>query len=431
MSGRWRVVVAMGCGLALGSGAVWAEAPTLGPPDTAGVKVDLGDPMTAEGQARREAFGLGRRHAPSAIVLPTPTVPLRFSHARHLTTGLQCVDCHVAAATSVRARDVLLPREEGCLDCHDLGDPEASPPAHCATCHPGFEPRWPEGANRRDTRQVLVHPPAVVWPAPHLVFNHKVHLDRGVTCARCHGDMAKVDFATRENALPRMGSCLACHDGRQAPNACTTCHEALPDGRVRTELPGGTLRPAGWDFQDAHDDAWLRGHAASAAQPSASCAACHDAKTCLDCHSGVAKPLAVHPTGFELTHAQAARRDAPHCASCHRSQTFCLDCHQVTRVAPDAPETPAASVRFHPVGWVEGRGARGPNHHAFEAQRNVRACASCHTEASCISCHAPQTLGINPHPPGFSGAACERMRDRNARVCAKCHTPGARELQCR
>ena len=48
-----------------------------------------------------------------------------------------------------------------------------------------------------------------------------------------------------------------------------------------------------------------------------------------------------------------------------------------------------------------------------------------------MACHAPATLGVSPHPPGFGGAACERVRDKNPRVCAKCHAPDARALGCR
>ncbi|TNF30154.1 MAG: cytochrome C [Deltaproteobacteria bacterium] len=433
--GVWVAVLAVLVLLAVGSERLLARAGEPPPlkVDEATTKVDLGDPMTEDGQARRRALSFGRQHTASPLVIPDQEIPLRFSHEAHLAGGkMQCVDCHRAALGSVRAKDVNLPRESVCLDCHDIEAPDAKPQARCETCHPGYVPRWRPGKSQTRTSHVENHPPAVRLPEPHLKFNHKIHVERGITCARCHGDMSKHQLATRENALPVMGTCLACHDGKQAPDACTTCHVAAPDGRVQTDLPGGKLAPAGWYHQDAHDDDWLRTHRFAASVGDGHCAACHTENECMDCHNGVRKPLKVHPNNWALMHPVAARKNVPDCASCHRSQTFCADCHQLAQVSPDAPNRPPDAVRFHPDGWVDAQGRRGANHHAFEAQRNIRSCASCHTEDTCMECHSVKTLGVNPHPPGFVGSgACERMAAKNARVCTRCHFEGSSQLRCR
>jgi len=426
-------------GLAFGSAQLLARAGDPPPlkVDEATTKVNLGDPMTEDGQARRRAMSFGRQHTPSPLIIPDQSIPLRFSHAVHLEKAeMKCVDCHRSAMGSVRSRDVNLPKESVCLNCHDIEFPDDTPKAHCETCHPGYEPQWQEGKDRIRTSHVKNHPPAVRFPEPHLKFNHKVHVERGIGCERCHGDMSRHDLATRENALPVMGTCLECHDDKQAPGACTTCHIAAPDGRIQTALPGGSLEPAGWYHRDAHDEDWLRTHRFAASLTDSYCASCHTQKDCVDCHNGVRKPLKVHPNNWILTHTMAARKNVPDCSSCHRSQTFCVDCHQLAKVSPDAPNRPPETLRFHPEGWVDAQGRRGENHHAFEAQRNIRSCAACHTEDSCMQCHSAKTNlrrpGVSPHPPGFVGSgACDRMLAKNSRVCLKCHESGSREMSCR
>lgn len=411
------------------AGAVWvtiarAGAPGEGPPAKDAAATAAIDPMTERGQALLERAHVGRRHTPSPLIIPDQSIPLRFAHDVHLGIKLVCSDCHASVRQSLRASDVNLPTEAQCLDCHDIEDPKASPPASCATCHPGFVPEWLPGADRSDTAQVVAHPPAVRLPPPNIKFNHKIHLDRGTSCATCHGDMGRVALATRDNALPLMGTCLGCHDGKQASSECKTCHLTVPDGRIDTRLLGQLLEPAGWYFDDAHGPGWIEGHRVAAAVGEAHCANCHTSKDCIDCHSGVSKPLAVHPNNWIIQHPIAARKNVPDCQSCHRTQTFCVDCHQATRVVVEQPNRPPEQVSFHGdlARWVGTKGARSAGHHSFEAQRNIRACASCHTEASCMRCHAVTGLSVNPHPPGFVGSgACARMAAKNPRACVKCH----------
>ena len=236
--------------------------------------------------------------------------------------------------------------------------------------------------------------------------------------------MSNVALATRENALPVMGTCLSCHDGKQASSECKTCHLTVPDGRIDTKLLGQMLEPAGWYFDDAHGPGWLEDHRVAASLGDGYCANCHTQKECVDCHNGVTKPLKVHPNNWILQHPIAARKNVPDCQSCHRSQTFCVDCHQATKVVVEQPNRPPEQVSFHGDldRWVGVKGERTAGHHSFEAQRNIRACASCHTEESCMKCHAVTGLNVNPHPPGFVGSgACSRMASKNPRACIKCH----------
>jgi hypothetical protein len=153
------------------------------------------------------------------------------------------------------------------------------------------------------------------------------------------------------------------------------------------------------------------------------------------CHNGVSKPLKIHPNNWILTDPIASRKNSPDCSSCHKSQNFCNDCHTAMGVGGDDGIYGRTSkkLNFHPEGWNDMTAGRGdPNHHAFQAQRNIRTCASCHTEATCLQCHAGQGigLGINPHPLGFKGANCVRMKRMNPRVCVKCHLPTSAEYRC-
>ena len=340
---------------------------------------------------------------PSPVIFPTQSLPLHFSHAQHLAIGgVGCGTCHEDAAGSLRAADNLVPAEAACAACHEIDraqpEKQAKPAARCDACH------VMAGAEVA----------AVVIPAPNLKFNHKLHVARGMRCQSCH-PVEKVDLATRAE-LPRMASCLTCHDGQTAPAACTTCHVAVRGGMVQTEYASGRLVPAD------HDLRFRRDHAQAARDDERTCANCHERRYCLDCHNGVVKPFDFHGNDYVNLHAIDARRNDPDCQSCHRLQTFCTGCH--TRLGvndnPKTTEFPLANGvpvnrTFHPVG------------HGVDAERNLRQCASCHREAFCVGCHASAQ---NPHPPNWqSSSRCKSLLARAGRMCLRCHTR-TDELHC-
>jgi len=399
------------------------------PPAAAGSSphVPRVDPLTMEGEQARNRGRLGRRHSPSPLLIPDQFIPLRFSHVLHMD-DLECTDCHGSAEMSVRSSDVNLPEEEGCLDCHDVEQGHepggGDPPARCSTCHPGYTPSFPEGVSMTDTSRATVHPPRSVLPKPRIKFNHRIHVNKNIPCTQCHGGVKSVGFATRENALPVMGDCMTCHDGKEAPDECSVCHLTRPDGRLKQVFPEGVLAPAGWYRGDAHDERWLNNHRVAAQADPAYCESCHAPTECVDCHNGIRKPLRIHPNDWIIQHPIAARKNSPDCSSCHRSQTFCVQCHEATKVAWNEPGQRPGHMKFHPDGWSSSV-VTGPDHHAIQARRNMRTCVSCHTENTCLTCHSAQTLGVNPHPPGFgTSARCRRMLQANPRVCTKCHTTG-------
>jgi hypothetical protein len=188
------------------------------------------------------------------------------------------------------------------------------------------------------------------------------------------------------------------------------------------------------------------------------CLNCHRQSECLDCHNGVVRPLDIHPSDYVTLHGGDARRNTPDCSSCHRNQTFCIGCHQRAGVASDPsggiPGRPVQNPfgtgtgvkSFHPPGWV--RDASGevistprPTSHSLQAKRNIRSCASCHREETCLECHSadpargvkmPGGGGFSPHGPGFADSSrCRALSSRNRRACLKCHVVDAPELDCR
>jgi hypothetical protein len=373
--------------------------------------------------------------APSEVIFPQQQLPLTFSHARHLAKKIACDFCHEKAPGSHRSSDNLLPTEEVCSTCHPI---EREHPERddknamgCLRCHPGFV------AGVAVARAVI--------PTPNLKFDHAVHVDKGVPCLRCHDKVDKLELATRAQ-LPSMPLCLGCHDSRKGglhgPSRCATCHLMKPDNTLEQQLPSGTLMPSGVLRGDAHTLDFRTHHNVVAANDEKYCANCHRQDFCLNCHNGVIKPLDFHGNDYVSKHAIEARKNEPRCDSCHRLQSFCLGCHErlgiVDRATGSSAFGPGSGRQFHPSGWADP--VAGPNHHKWQAERNIKQCASCHRQETCLECHATNgsaagsagKMWVNPHPPDWRGSTrCQSLADRNVRVCLRCHAPTDSQLSCR
>lgn len=382
---------------------------------------------------------------PSPVVFPAQEITIRFNHRLHVRElDLACTDCHTNATSSRLSQDSLLPKPTQCDGCHKTDHRELHAVksltteliSQCGYCHIGYQPEHGDRVRRQR------------FPAPHLKFSHQAHSVRNIGCAQCHGQVDRVELATRDQ-LPRMRGCFNCHQMPEpargdAPGECTACHLSNAAGRMRTEFPEGRLEPPNWLFNAGHDANFLERHKFVAGNNSELCTSCHSESYCTDCHDGRVRPRNVHPNDFLSLHAIAARQNSPDCSSCHRAQSFCLGCHQRAGVTLSGPmENFAARGRFHPPKSVWTDGAMGAEHHGSEARRNISACVSCHTESDCVLCHAAAELGggvsgraggitsSSPHGPGFS-TRCRGALRRNARSCLTCHHPQDAKLgQCR
>ncbi len=118
----------------------------------------------------------------------------------------------------------------GCLMCHAYAEhaPVAGVPsmARCMGCHKFVDRDKPEVqlvANAYRNRKVVEW--ARVHRLPdHVFFTHRPHVARGLACRECHGAVATMDVLVRVSPLT-MGWCLDCHEARQAPTDCLTCHK--------------------------------------------------------------------------------------------------------------------------------------------------------------------------------------------------------------
>jgi hypothetical protein len=351
-------------------------------------------------------------------VYPAQRIPLTFSHRLHLDAGAECLTCHDPARKSVQSSDLFLPKHPECEACHDIDKAKAGqkvdPPAACNTCHPGFDPT----AHKEPAR--------VEFAAPNLIFPHKVHVDRKVDCTTCHGKMADITLATRMQ-LPKMETCLQCHDGRAASSKCSTCHVTQPSGRLQLSFASGLLRPQqGNPYGMDHGPRFEFNHGNRASLNRTMCQQCHAESECQQCHNALQKPLSVHPNDFITLHPVQAKMQVTRCEACHRYQSFCAACHERTGVGVDAnPSLRPRNLSVHPDlnTWVN---VIGPKHHGIAASRDIRQCMSCHREDSCLTCHSDSDRfgvlrQVNPHPTGFA-QMCKALAGKNDRACLKCHT---------
>ena len=355
----------------------------------------------------------------SLAVYPPQRMPLLFDHAVHLEAGAECVSCHDPARKSVKASDLFLPAHPECESCHDIEAAKAGkkvdPPSACQTCHVGFE---------QTVSRDVTH---VEFPSPNILFNHKVHVDRKVECKVCHSDMTDVGLATRQQ-LPKMQTCLVCHNGEVAPSECRTCHLTQPSsGRLQLNFTSGLLRPIQGDpFGLDHGPRYEFTHGTRAKLDRAVCSQCHAERECQSCHDSLQKPISVHPNDFITLHPLQARMQITKCDSCHRMQSFCIACHERVGIGLDSdPSLRSHNVKVHPDynAWVE---VFGPQHHSIAASRDINQCIACHREESCLACHASNAIvstsrSTNPHPTGFA-VGCKALAAKNDRACLKCHT---------
>jgi hypothetical protein len=372
---------------------------------------------------------------PDPVIFPPQQIPLYFLHNLHVRpaneeegvmgVGLACTYCHENIEESQKATDRDIPGHEVCESCHAewIGDDvEPAPPEGCAHCHRGLS---------RDQRKVIE--PKLTIPDPQIKFPHAKHVAAQVSCAECHGNVAKKTLATRDD-FPTMDRCVACHQARKVSVECTTCHLSLPSGKVATEYPNGRLKPNRMHSAAIHDADFLHDHAVPAQRDKSYCAKCHTDNDCMACHDGMARSEQYHPADWMAMHSLHARKDNFRCQSCHRTQTYCIDCHVRSGVA--TVMTPQQEVTRRTI-RVEGGTAVGPhpmsadgwndptsrNFHGFQAQRNIRACTACHQEQYCLQCHSVGGPGGNPHGPNPERLKGSTAQLRNARACLKCHSP--------
>ncbi|MCY4600218.1 MAG: cytochrome c3 family protein [Acidobacteria bacterium] len=140
--------------------------------------------------------------APAAGATPS----IAFSHETHVNTaGLDCQFCHAYARRGPLAG---LPPLSRCAGCHRFVLPDSPDVARLLARFDAGEPlAWPRVHDLPD----------------HVRFTHKRHVRAGIACGACHGDVGRMQLAEQTAPLT-MGWCVSCHEARQAPIDCVTCH---------------------------------------------------------------------------------------------------------------------------------------------------------------------------------------------------------------
>jgi hypothetical protein len=119
--------------------------------------------------------------------------PVPFSHKHHVAgLGIDCRYCHTTAETSASAG---IPPTETCMTCHSQVWTEA----------PVLKPVRESWRTAQPLRWNRVHDlPDFVY------FNHSIHVNKGIGCTTCHGQVDEMPLIHRTESL-YMKWCIECH----------------------------------------------------------------------------------------------------------------------------------------------------------------------------------------------------------------------------
>jgi len=119
--------------------------------------------------------------------------PIQFSHERHVAgNGIDCRYCHTSVEDSAFAG---IPPTKTCMNCH----------SEIFSNSPFLEP----------VRASYQTDKAIHWTRVHdlpdfVYFNHSIHVNKGVGCTTCHGQVDRMPLMWQEESL-QMEWCLNCH----------------------------------------------------------------------------------------------------------------------------------------------------------------------------------------------------------------------------
>jgi hypothetical protein len=164
-------------------------------------KAQNSDPPDASSAAAESQSKSGAASAASGAQQPIP-----YSHRLHAgELRIDCVYCHYGARRSAVAG---VPAVGVCTGCH----------------------RWVKHktAEMKKVDEYEQKKQPIVWKRinhldDYVYFSHKRHLTAGLECQGCHGQVEKMDQVQPIEKMT-MGWCVTCHEQRNAPLDCSTCH---------------------------------------------------------------------------------------------------------------------------------------------------------------------------------------------------------------
>jgi hypothetical protein len=147
-----------------------------------------------------------------------PAQPIAFPHPVHVQKlGMNCVYCHYAANKSP---DPGLPAVSTCMGCHTIIGPQRPAsdigPARTSTELQKLQRYADFSGGGRNAKPI---PWERIHKVPDYVnFPHMRHVNAGVTCQACHGDVQNMSRVYQYSSL-NMGWCVRCHVNGYDPQA--------------------------------------------------------------------------------------------------------------------------------------------------------------------------------------------------------------------
>lgn len=119
--------------------------------------------------------------------------PIPFSHQHHVGgLGLDCRYCHISVEKGPFAG---IPSTSTCMTCHSQ---VWNTSAMLAPVRRSYQANTPLEWNRVNDLPDFAY------------FNHSIHINKGIGCASCHGQVDKMPLTWKANSL-YMQWCLDCH----------------------------------------------------------------------------------------------------------------------------------------------------------------------------------------------------------------------------
>lgn len=122
-----------------------------------------------------------------------PEQPVPYSHKLHAgDLGIDCRYCHVGVEVSASAT---IPPTQTCMNCHTLVKTDSKKLA-------AVMESWSTGV---PIEWIRIHD-----LPDYAYFNHSAHVNVGIGCASCHGNVAQMEEVMQVEPLS-MSWCLDCH----------------------------------------------------------------------------------------------------------------------------------------------------------------------------------------------------------------------------
>ncbi len=146
-----------------------------------------------------------------------PEQPISYSHKLHAgELNIDCQYCHIGVE---RGRHAIIPSTEICMNCHTLANKDSLSIKILTKYY-------------NDGEQIP-------WKRVHKIpdyayFNHSSHVNKGIKCESCHGNIASMEKVAQVHSFT-MANCLNCHrnakerlpylkDVKNGPDHCNACH---------------------------------------------------------------------------------------------------------------------------------------------------------------------------------------------------------------